>query len=226
MLIAGKEGYEAILACETNATSHAILRKKEQFVIQYYKDAFNIDFYSLQTMVQEAVNRIAPPDEEPEELPPLFDEWGFDKEKKTVRFDLATLNEPAEFAARFNQDHTRMRNAGYNLDFNFKLFFTAENELALKMYYYALDDEDRVFQPATFFFYFTRFDDGSVALDYTGADENGQRLRDDYEVGAVAGFFANRRFTIDWIQTCAGENYVGFFPKDSPGNHSFGMLEN
>jgi hypothetical protein len=57
-----------------------ILRKKEQLVIQYYKEAFDIDFYSLQTSVQEAIDQIAPPDEDPEELPPLFESWGYDKE--------------------------------------------------------------------------------------------------------------------------------------------------
>ncbi len=53
MLIEGKDGYEAILACEANSNSRAILKKKEQLVVQYYKEAFNIDFYALQTAVQE-----------------------------------------------------------------------------------------------------------------------------------------------------------------------------
>jgi hypothetical protein len=144
MLMEGKEGYQAILDCETNANSLAIIRKKEQLVVQYYKESFNIDFYALQDAVQEAINTIAPPDEDPEELPPLFDQWGFDKEKKTVRFDLSMLNEPTEFAARFNQDRARMYNGGYSLDPNFKLYFSSEEELTLRMYYYALDDEDRV----------------------------------------------------------------------------------
>jgi len=61
MLIEGKEGYEAILACETNGTSLSLLRKKEALVVQYYRESFNIDFYALQTKVQEAINGIAPP---------------------------------------------------------------------------------------------------------------------------------------------------------------------
>jgi substrate import-associated zinc metallohydrolase lipoprotein len=226
MLIEGREGYEAILACETTANARAILKRKEQLVVQYYKDAFNIDFYGLQTAVQDAINEIAPPDEGPEPLPPVFDQWGFDREKKTVRFDLTMLNEPAEFASRFSQDHTRMHNAGYRLDPNFKLYFSSENELSLKMYYYALDDEDRVYQQATFYFFVNHTDDGKVALPFAGADENGQFLVDNLQVGAVAAFFGNRTFTIDWVETCTGQTYVGFVPQDSPANYSFGMLEN
>lgn len=226
MLIEGREGYEAMLACEANSSSRMILKKKEQLVVQYYKDAFNIDFYALQTAVQEAINEIAPPDEGPEPLPPVFDQWGFDKEKTSVRFDLARLSEPAEFVGRFNQDYARMYNAGYSLDPNFKLYFSGESELSLKMYYYALDDEDRVYQQANFYFFVSHMDDGTVALDFAGADDNGLYLLDNLQVGAVAAFFGNRTFTIDWLQTCSGQTYVGFIPKDSPVNYSFGMLEN
>lgn len=226
MLIEGEQGYEAILSCETNANSRAILRKKEQLVVQYYKESFNIDFYALQAAVQEAIDEIAPPGEGPEPLPTLFDVWGFDKENKTVRFDLNRLNEPAEFVSRFSQDHTRMYNGGYSLDPNFKLFFSSEWELSLKMYYYALDDEERVYATATFYFFVAHQDDGTVQLEFAGADENGQFINEQLQVGAVAAFFGNRRFTIDWMETCTGQTYVGFFPRDSPANYSFGMLEN
>jgi substrate import-associated zinc metallohydrolase lipoprotein len=226
MLMEGKEGYQAILDCQTNANSLAIIRKKEQLVVQYYKESFNIDFYALQDAVQEAINTIAPPDEDPEELPPLFDQWGFDKEKKTVRFDLSMLNEPAEFAARFSQDRARMYNGGYNLDPNFKLYFSSEEELTLRMYYYALDDEDRVNRPITYYFFFSKNDEGIASIYFRGLDENAEFLRDELEVGATASFFANREFTIDWIQTCTGQSFVGFFPEDSPDDFSFGMLEN
>ncbi len=226
MLIQGKEGYEAILDCETSATSLAILRKKEELVVQYYKESFNIDFYELQNAVQEAINAIAPPDEDPEELPPLFDQWGFDKDNKSVRFDLSLLNEPAEFSQRFIQDRSRMYNGGYNLDPNFKLYFTSEDQLALRQFYYALDDEDRDNKPMTYYFYFSKDDEGVVSLEFSDLDENAAFLRDNLEVGAVGSFFANRFFTIDWLQTCTGQSFVGFYPEDSPDNFAFGMLEN
>jgi substrate import-associated zinc metallohydrolase lipoprotein len=226
MLIEGKEGYEALLECETNEVSLQILRKKEQLVIQYYKEAFDIDFYSLQTSVQEAIDQIAPPDEDPEELPPLFESWGYDKENTSVRFDLSVLNEPAEFVARYNQDNAVLHNAGLALDYNFKLHFTAGDELALRVYYYDLKDEDKVYQQANFYYYVERKDDGSVTLYLSYGDENAQYLNNDLKAGALPAFFGNRTFNIEWLQTCTEQVYVGFYPKDSPQNYSFGMLEN
>jgi substrate import-associated zinc metallohydrolase lipoprotein len=226
MLIQGKEDYESILACETNANSRAILKKKEQLVVQYYKDAFNIDFYALQTKVQEALDQIAPPDEDPEVLPPLFDEWGFEKDKTAVRFDLTQMNEPAEFSGRFSQDNSIMHNEGLALDYNFKLYFTSENELALKVYYYTIDEEDRVYQQANFYYFMTQNEDGTTNLFLNGGDDNAMYLANELRASALAAFFADRTFTIDWLRTCSGQVFVGFIPKDSPANYCYGMLDN
>ncbi|MBT1703792.1 zinc-binding metallopeptidase [Chryseosolibacter indicus] len=225
MLIEGREGYEAILECETNAPSLEMLRKKEQLVVQYYKEAFNIDFYGLQSKVQEAINELAPPQGGPEELPPLFDVWGYGKEKTSVRFDLSTLNQPAEFTGRFNQDNRVLHNNGLALDYNFKMSFTAEDELALRIYYYNLNDENRVYQQANFYYTLIQRDDGSIIISASFADENGYYL-EGLKATALPSFFANRTFTIDWLQTCSDEVYVGFHLKDNPETFCYGMLEN
>jgi substrate import-associated zinc metallohydrolase lipoprotein len=74
MLVEGKQGYEKIIACETNSTSRQLLRTKEQTVIEYFRRSYNIDFYELQTKVQEAIQEIAPGEPAPEK-PPVFDEF-------------------------------------------------------------------------------------------------------------------------------------------------------
>lgn len=48
MLTEGKTGYEAIVAAQTT-TAQALLRQKEQMVVDYLKQNYNIDLYSLQT---------------------------------------------------------------------------------------------------------------------------------------------------------------------------------
>lgn len=53
MLVKGKEGYEAYLhSTRNNDAGIQKLREKEALVVQYFKDAYQIDFYSLQTRVQ------------------------------------------------------------------------------------------------------------------------------------------------------------------------------
>jgi substrate import-associated zinc metallohydrolase lipoprotein len=226
MLIEGREGYEAILECGTTPASLKILREKEKLVVQYYKEAFNIDFYSLQEKVQEAIDELAPPGEDPQQLPALFDEWGFDKANKTVRFDLSLMNEPAEFTMRYNQDNTILHNTGFALDYNFKMSFSSADVLELRLYYYELADENKVYQQANFYYSVQGKSDGTVELIMVGGDANAQYLFNDLHAQALALFFAGREFTIDWLQSCSGDVYAAFYPTDSPENYCFGILEN
>jgi substrate import-associated zinc metallohydrolase lipoprotein len=54
MLVEGHDGYEAIVA-STTEEGRALLRKKEAFVVSYFKASWNIDFYTLQTATEEAI---------------------------------------------------------------------------------------------------------------------------------------------------------------------------
>ncbi|MET3879344.1 putative zinc-binding metallopeptidase [Chitinophaga sp. OAE865] len=55
MLVKGKEEYEAYLhAAPDYENGIPKLREKEALVVQYFKDAYHVDFYDLQTRVQQA----------------------------------------------------------------------------------------------------------------------------------------------------------------------------
>ncbi|MFT2011325.1 putative zinc-binding metallopeptidase [Pontibacter sp. 13R65] len=54
MLVEGKEGFEAVVN-NAPAEVRPLFRQKEQIVVQYFKDAWNIDFYSLQARTQTAI---------------------------------------------------------------------------------------------------------------------------------------------------------------------------
>jgi substrate import-associated zinc metallohydrolase lipoprotein len=55
MLVEGKSGFDAIVEAIPSATGRAAIRQKEQIVITYFKQAYNIDFRSLQTTTQAAI---------------------------------------------------------------------------------------------------------------------------------------------------------------------------
>jgi hypothetical protein len=57
MLIEGKAGFDAIVN-SAPAEAQPLFRQKEQIVVQYFKDAWNIDFYSLQTRTQTAITTL------------------------------------------------------------------------------------------------------------------------------------------------------------------------
>jgi substrate import-associated zinc metallohydrolase lipoprotein len=225
MLVEGKEGYESILDCETNITSKELIKRKEKIVVEYFKESYNIDFYALQTKVQEAIHEIAPGNggEEPE---PLFDLWGFGKAYTTVRFDLSILNEPADFIARYNYDNNLLHNEGYSLDYNFKIFFTAEEAMTLRLYYYREVDGLREYSEANLSLQVVPGINDSKILRLVSADENGMYLLEELGATGIISFFVNRAMVIDWASTCSGETYVGFTPVGASDDFAFGILSN
>ncbi|THU39917.1 hypothetical protein FAM09_08460 [Niastella caeni] len=58
MLSQGKAGYEAIVNGISNATARNKLRQKEVIVVNYFKDVWGINFYSLQTRTRNSINAL------------------------------------------------------------------------------------------------------------------------------------------------------------------------
>jgi substrate import-associated zinc metallohydrolase lipoprotein len=54
MLVEGHDGYEAIVN-STSTAGKELLRKKEALVVAYFKESWNIDFYTLQAATEEAI---------------------------------------------------------------------------------------------------------------------------------------------------------------------------
>jgi substrate import-associated zinc metallohydrolase lipoprotein len=58
MLSEGKGGYEAILKDIKDATAISKLRQKEAMVVNYFKDVWGINFYSLQTRTRASIDAL------------------------------------------------------------------------------------------------------------------------------------------------------------------------
>ena len=225
MLVEGKEGYENILRCYTSASAEALIRKKEQLVVEYFESKYGIDFYALQTKVQEAIRAFAPDagGENPNPVPAL-DAWGFNKTYTTLHFDLSVLSEPADFASRYAYDNAKLHTAGFSLDYGFKLFWSGAEQLTLRLYYYADVDGNRVYSEANFYLVTEWNADGTVTLFFDGADANGDYLNYDLIATGLLSFFANRTFTVDWVASCNGSasTYIGLYPTENPKAYAFG----
>ena len=57
MLIMGKTAWDTKINAITSATAKESLRKKEAFVVNYFKSEWNIDFYELQAEVQRKIQQ-------------------------------------------------------------------------------------------------------------------------------------------------------------------------
>jgi len=58
ILLSSKEEYAALLASITNPAGVDAIKKKEALVVQYYRDAFNIDFYELRDEAQKNTTEV------------------------------------------------------------------------------------------------------------------------------------------------------------------------
>lgn len=229
MLIEGKEGYERILSCETSAASRALIRRKEQMVVDYFQEKFNINFTTLQTRVQEALEELAPATPEPE-LPPVFDVWGFGKDSVALEFDLSRYTYPQGFGEAFVLDYNAVaKQKGYQLELYFRLVFIDETHLQLQRYYRRTNAAgEREYVMATFNFELVPQDNGSYSLFYDySPNEAGQWLQE-HEAYHLIDYFIFNQFKVEWERTsCPGSGWVGLYPVNEPNDgYTFGILAN
>lgn len=57
MLVEGRDGFDALVAMAP-ADAQVKLRQKEEIVVRYFMESWNIDFYSLQQRTEDAINNL------------------------------------------------------------------------------------------------------------------------------------------------------------------------
>jgi len=58
MLIEGKPGFDALVNSISSATARDKLRQKESIVVDYYKNVWGINFYSLQARTRASIDAL------------------------------------------------------------------------------------------------------------------------------------------------------------------------
>jgi len=123
MLMMGRVQYNAIVAT-LPADAQVKLKKKEQYVVDYFKTAFNIDFYQLQGEVQLALFKIS--------APVLSRMIGVGIGYTTLSSNPTTdPNQSAEFLGLWNAARTSMAAGGFVLS-NYMLTFKTANSMTLR----------------------------------------------------------------------------------------------
>lgn len=118
MLTEGRAGFESLVAnaeaqsvAQGQSSAAAKLHQKEAFIVQYYKDVWNIDFYKLQQRVQDALDAIAL-----QPFNPLYTEFGNGKRYSTLNV-AKDLQSSANFLALYNKTADSIRiKVGFLLD--------------------------------------------------------------------------------------------------------------
>ena len=190
MLIEGRARFNEMVNAQ-NSTAQAALRRKEDIIVDYFKKAWNIDFYSLQTRTQEALARIAPPQ------PPSF-YLGFDKVYTTGLFSTtagaAFLPASANFLNLYNNAATAIAavgGLGLTLDY-LEVNFTTANIFSVTFH---LFDDTQTYE-AVFSYNFTKDANNVYDFTYVTEDENGAFIKS--AVQPLLNYFSNNTFKLDW----------------------------
>jgi hypothetical protein len=199
MLVLGKKKYDELVSTASDA-AEAVFRSKEQFVVTYFKEIWGIDFYSLQTRVNNALNSMVPP-------PTITEAYGFGKEFSTASVDfnnLVLLPQRASFTLMMQaaaDEVAAIPQFGLTLD-SFAVVLPSEGNMILRMY---------ISQDGNTFFADFRYTEtvNNDVHDYTfvDANENGDIIES--AVQPVLDYFSNNQFTVSWYT----DPSVSIFPR-------------
>ena len=220
MLTEGRPKWEEMKAA-TNATARQALQQKEDFVVTYYRQVWNIDFYSLQTRVQAALNALYPP-------PAVVDVYGFGKTYTRASVNPANttlLPEPAAFMTIYNaaKNAVPLIAGGYNLIMDSMAVITNSATTAIVRIYLHQGTNTTVFF-ADFTHTLTKDASGLYTFTYTAANANGAIIKT--AVTPLLNYFANNIFSITWYAdpSVTLVARVKFTPQATPGTYFIARL--
>jgi substrate import-associated zinc metallohydrolase lipoprotein len=219
MLVEGKNRYDEMIA-STPAAIQALFRKKEEMVVTYFRQVWNIDFYSLQQRTQNALNSLSP-------APALSNYFGFGKpfiRAGVNPANTAFLPHGSAFITTFNTAKTEVAKVGtfaLVLD-SMAVFMSHADSMTLRMY---MHNTGGNFQ-ANYRFSYVK--DASGIYDFTfvrSVDANAGLIRT--AMTALIDYFNNNTFKIDWYRDPNNTVLrwrVAFTPQQLPNGHFVGLI--
>jgi substrate import-associated zinc metallohydrolase lipoprotein len=217
MLMEGKKRFDEIVG-SVNATAQQALRSKQQFVVDYYKNVWGIDFYSLQTRVQTALNTLIPP-QTPDEA------FGFGKTYPiaSVNPDNQTiLPQRPSWMAIFDKcrDSVAAIPLALPLTLDSIALVSASASTTVLVAYIEQDGNSIPAQ----FAYTVSVSGNRYTYTYAGEDANGAFVKD--AMTPLLDYFSNNQFTLEWYAEPAESIYprLKFTPVGSPNNYFLALL--
>jgi len=221
MLMMGRVTYNAAVN-GTTVEGQVKLKKKEQYVVDYYKSAFNIDFYALQTNVQNELNKIS--------APVLSKLIGPTLGYTSLSSSPATeSNQSPEFLALWNTSKTAVAaigGAGRSLN-SFQLIFGANNLLTVR-YNYTNSAGSAFMADADYTMTISASGVATITLvatqPVTSTYNNMNTIRT--SVAGINTYLTANKFKIDWINTIIPGNIgmvgsLGAFYKQTDNSSYF-----
>jgi len=195
MLTEGKSRIDELFA-STNTNAQASLRAKEEIVVNYMREVWNIDFYSLQRRVQAALNAVVP-------QPSVAEAYGFGRTYTRASVNpanTALLPQPAAFTAIYNAAKTGLAAAvsggtsGRVLD-SFAVAYNAASSVLLRCYFHTTAAPTTAVQ-ALYQYAVTKDASNVYTFTLNGRDANGATFA--AGLAPLVDYMSNNKFTITW----------------------------
>lgn len=183
-----------------NPSAQQALRTKEQYVVNYFREVWNIDFYSLQARVQAALNSLVSP-------PTVGEAYGFDKPYSTASVDPNNQDLLPQRAFFMNLYNTSADNVSAIPDYglimdSMAVINISGDESVLRMY--LTQGVNTYFAD---FLYSVTVANDVYTYTYVTANGNGDIIKD--AVTPLLDYFSNNQFKITWF----ADPTVSIFPR-------------
>lgn len=220
MLVEGKARFDEMKA-SVNATAGQALQQKEDFVVAYFRQVWNINFYSLQRRVQSAMNALFAVN--------VSDVYGFGKANTTASVNPANITllpQSSAFMSIYNSAKTNVTTttaATYGLTMDSMAVITSTATSAIVRMYLHQGTGPTVFF-ADFTHTLTKDASGLYSFTYVGANGNAAVIKT--AVTSLLNYFANNKFSVEWYADPSITIYprVKFTPQAAPGSYFIARL--
>lgn len=232
MITEGRLGYEEILSSISSPEAVASIRRKQEIVVTYFRQVWNIDLFRLMDRCEAAINKIVPPPPPPG----LETMLGHDLMYTFMLVDTFNIDiQSAGFKAAYAEASEQLGTyggAGRYIE-SLTMYFDDANSLRLKVHYKNPGRPTSNYS-GDFAYSYSINAAGVISLTYLGppaeeitANNNG-RVIEKYIVKLTEEYFQND-FKMDWpAGQPSGDLPLlgGFYPVNSPSDYFIGDLQN
>lgn len=214
MLTQGKFGYETTLKSVPTAALPKI-RAKENNVISYLKQAWNIEVSRLQNRTFIAINNF-------KEIP-ASNYFGFGKTYSLITYNPDNPDVSAAFKALYETTKAEMiSKAGGRAIQSFSVAYTNTNEFTLKVNY--VNTANAAF---TATFVFTATTDATAKTTFTLLSQDGNATVISAGVKPLTDYFLQNQFKLDYFYSADLKTpYIGFRKFNDASNYFVGVIGN
>ncbi len=223
MLTEGKSKIEELKAM-ANVYARQALQQKEDYVVTYFQQVWNISFYSLQTKVQKALNALYPP-------PAVTDVFGYNLTYSTASVNPANttlLPQPATFTAIFNAAKTNLAafssggTSGRVLD-SFDVYQYSPTAISVECYFHTATAATTPLL-ATYVYIYAK--DANSVYTFTLAARDANGITFATPLAPLVNYISNNKFTITWYADPSVTLFprVKFTPQAIPGSYFLARL--